>query len=47
MRNAHIRLAGEHCQANLFIIVTPHPDSMLKRWIARSPRVTRRTESYP
>jgi len=39
-RDAHIRLAGEHCQANLFVIVTPQPDTALKRWIARSPRVS-------
>jgi hypothetical protein len=36
---AHAPLGGEHCQANLFVIVTPEPDLLLSRWWRRNPRL--------
>ena len=41
-RDAHAPLAGRHCEANLFIVVTPHPDHVLKQWMARDPQVNTR-----
>lgn len=38
-RDAHAPLAGRHCQANLFVVVTPQPDAVLKQWMARNPPV--------
>jgi hypothetical protein len=38
-RDAHAPLAGEHCQPNLFVVVTAQPDLVLKQWMARNPRV--------
>jgi hypothetical protein len=38
-RDAHAPLAGEHCQANLFVIVTADPKQILKDWFARRPRL--------
>lgn len=35
-------LAGERCQANLFVVVSPEPDLLLKRWLARSPNMYNR-----
>ena len=29
---ARAPLAGEHCRANLYIIATPYPDLLLKKW---------------
>jgi hypothetical protein len=41
-RDAGAPLAGRHCQANLFVVVTPHPHQILKEWMARNPRVDTR-----
>lgn len=41
-RDAYAPLAGRHCEANLFIVVTPHPDHVLKQWMARDPQVNTR-----
>lgn len=41
-RDAHAPLAGEHCQANLFVIVTAQPNQILKDWFARRPRLDTR-----
>jgi hypothetical protein len=41
-RDAHAPLAGRHCQPNLFVVVTPQPDLILKQWMARHPRVDTR-----
>ncbi len=38
-RDAHAPLAGRHCQPNLFVVVTPHPNQVLKEWMARNPQV--------
>lgn len=32
---AHAPLAGEHCKANLFVVATPFPDLLLRKWWAR------------
>jgi hypothetical protein len=36
---AHVPLAGEHCNANMFVIVTPVPDELLERWWRKNPRL--------
>jgi hypothetical protein len=36
-REARVPLAGEHCTANLYVIVTPEPDLLLKKWLRRNP----------
>jgi hypothetical protein len=41
-RDAHAPLAGEHCQANLFVIVTAQPNQVLKDWLARGARLDTR-----
>lgn len=38
---AHVPLAGEHCKANLYIIATPYPDLLLKKWRQRNPAMYR------
>lgn len=38
-RAAGAPLAGTHCQPNLFVLVTAHPNAVLKRWLARAPHV--------
>jgi hypothetical protein len=38
-RDAHARLAGRHCQPNLFIVVSAQPDEVLKQWMAHRPQV--------
>jgi hypothetical protein len=40
-RAAHAPLAGEHCRANLYVIGTPYPDLLLKKWQARNPGMYR------
>jgi hypothetical protein len=32
-------VAGEHCKANFYILVTPQPEELLKKWQARDPRM--------
>jgi hypothetical protein len=32
-------LAGEHCKANFYLIVTPQPEVLLRKWQARDPRM--------
>jgi hypothetical protein len=41
-REARAPLAGRHCQPNLFVVVTPHPNQVLKEWMARNPKVNTR-----
>lgn len=36
-RTAHVALAGEHCKANFYVIVTPQPDLLLQKWLRRNP----------
>lgn len=38
---ARAPLAGEHCNANLYVIATPYPDLLLKKWEARNPGMYR------
>ena len=38
-REAKAPLAGEHCTANFYIIVTPQPELLLKKWRARDRRM--------
>jgi len=38
-REAKAPLAGEHCQANFYIVVTPQPEVLLKKWQARDRRM--------
>ncbi|HEX3843399.1 MAG TPA: hypothetical protein VHV80_03470 [Steroidobacteraceae bacterium] len=38
-RDAHAPLAGEHCEPNLFVVVSPQPDQVLKQWMANKPKV--------
>ncbi len=38
-RAANVPLAGERCMANLYIIASPYPDLLLKKWRARNPRM--------
>ena len=38
-RDAHAPLAGEHCEPNLFVVVSPQPDEVLKQWMANKPKV--------
>jgi hypothetical protein len=38
-RDAHAPLAGEHCDPNLFVVVSPQPDQVLKQWMANKPKV--------
>ena len=33
--SAHVPLAGSHCRANLFVVVTDRPHLLLKKWWAR------------
>ena len=33
--SAHVPLAGAHCRANLFVVVTDRPHLLLKKWWAR------------
>lgn len=33
----HAPLAGEHCKANFYVVVTPNPDLLLKKWWHRNP----------
>jgi hypothetical protein len=37
--SAKAPLAGEHCQANFYIVVTPQPELLLKKWQARDRRM--------
>jgi hypothetical protein len=32
-------LAGEHCKADFYLIVTPQPEVLLRKWRARDPRM--------
>jgi len=41
-RDAHAPLAGRHCQANLFVIVTAQPNQILKDWFAHGARLDTR-----
>jgi hypothetical protein len=41
-RAAGAPLAGRSCRANLFVIATPHPDLVLKKWLARDPQIETR-----
>jgi hypothetical protein len=38
-REAKAPLAGEHCKANFYIVVTPQPEALLKKWQARDRRM--------
>lgn len=38
-RDAHAPLAGQHCEPNLFVVVSPQPDEVLKQWMATKPKV--------
>jgi hypothetical protein len=38
-REAKAPLAGEHCKANFYIVVTPQPEVLLKKWQARDRRM--------
>jgi hypothetical protein len=38
-REAKAPLAGEHCTANFYIIMTPQPEALLKKWQARDRRM--------
>jgi hypothetical protein len=38
-REARTPLAGEHCTANFYIVVTPQPEVLLKRWQSRDRRM--------
>jgi len=38
-REAKAPLAGEHCTANFYIVVTPQPEVLLKKWQARDRRM--------
>jgi hypothetical protein len=46
-RAAGVPLAGTSCRANLFVVVTEHPDLVLKRWLARDPRIETRNGIEP
>ncbi|MGH8289709.1 MAG: hypothetical protein ACREV7_11885 [Steroidobacteraceae bacterium] len=46
-RDAHAELAGSHCQPNLFVVVSPQPDQVLKQWMAQDPRVDTRNGLGP
>ena len=41
-RAAHAPLAGRHCQANLFVMVTAQPRQILKDWFAHGARLDTR-----
>ncbi|MGH8319208.1 MAG: hypothetical protein ACREUL_14730 [Steroidobacteraceae bacterium] len=41
-RDAHAPLAGTKCRPNLFVVVSAHPDSVLRQWMARDPKVDTR-----
>ena len=32
-------LAGEHCQSNFYVLVTPEPETLIKQWQGRDPRM--------
>ena len=32
-------LAGEHCKSNFYVIVTPEPETLIKQWQGRDPRM--------
>jgi hypothetical protein len=36
--SAKAPLAGEHCKANFYVIVTPEPEALIRKWQARDPR---------
>ena len=38
---ARVPLAGQDCKANLYIIATPYPDLLLKKWRSRNPGMYR------
>jgi hypothetical protein len=37
--SAHVPLAAERCRANLYVVVTPEPELLLKKWLARDARM--------
>ena len=38
-KSANAPLAGEHCKANFYVVVTPQPEELLKKWRARDRRM--------
>lgn len=36
---AHAPLGSDHCSANFYVVFTPEPDSLLKQWWRRDPRL--------
>jgi len=32
-------LAGEHCKANFYVVVTSEPEALIRKWQARDPRM--------
>jgi hypothetical protein len=46
-RDARAPLAGSHCQANLFVVVSAQPDQVLQQWMAQNPKVDTRNGLAP
>ncbi len=38
-REAHAPLAGEQCEVNFYVVLTPDPDALLDQWYARDKRL--------